>query len=316
MTTPPKGQEPEALRLADWLDLYAPGDPHRREIEEAAVELRALHAQVAALTAATAQPVAQQGAAYAELPPRYYLAGGVEKTWDQRDMYDFADRTNALRTQQPAPATQQAGAPACIAGPMQFGGCPECGSRNCVARECTRTVSHQAQAIPGVQWQCGPQASGFTAQAAESVQQAAPQQEVQEPTAWVPYLLDRADGCKGHYAIARTTPAGSREVWNLRLHKWSAFSDEVLTLEQANDLLKTLVIPTALPAPSRDAEDTARLDYMIENRAYVVSDPDACPGYWLHFIHKETGKCWVQCDEHPTPRAAIDAARKQGANHD
>ncbi|MDR6768663.1 hypothetical protein J2W88_003967 [Acidovorax delafieldii] len=61
------------------------------------------------------------------------------------------------------------------------------------------------------------------------------------------------------------------------------------------------------PAESvgRDAE---RLDFLIEQRAYVVSDPDACPGYWLHFIHKETGGCWVQGDEHPTPRAAIDAA--------
>ena len=57
-------------------------------------------------------------------------------------------------------------------------------------------------------------------------------------------------------------------------------------------------------------EDVARLDFLIEQRAYVVSDPDACPGYWLHFVHKETGKCWVQADEHPTPRAAIDAARK------
>lgn len=52
---------------------------------------------------------------------------------------------------------------------QQFGGCPDCGSRNCVARECTRTVSHKAQTIPGVQWQCGHQASGFTALAADSV---------------------------------------------------------------------------------------------------------------------------------------------------
>lgn len=63
-------------------------------------------------------------------------------------------------------------------------------------------------------------------------------------------------------------------------------------------------------------EDAARLDFLIEQRAYVVSDPDACPGYWLHFVHKETGKCWVQCDEHPTPRAAIDAAMKAGGTHD
>ena len=59
-------------------------------------------------------------------------------------------------------------------------------------------------------------------------------------------------------------------------------------------------------------EDAARLDFLIKQRAYVVSDPDSCPGYWLHFVHKETGKCWVQGDEHPTPRAAIDAAMKEG----
>ena len=40
---------------------------------------------------------------YAELPPRYYLAGGVEKTWDQQQMCVFADATHALRAQQPAP---------------------------------------------------------------------------------------------------------------------------------------------------------------------------------------------------------------------
>ena len=59
-------------------------------------------------------------------------------------------------------------------------------------------------------------------------------------------------------------------------------------------------------------EDAARLDFLIEQRAYVVSDPDACPGYWLHWARPD-GSTWVQVDEHPTPRAAIDAARKQGA---
>ena len=59
-------------------------------------------------------------------------------------------------------------------------------------------------------------------------------------------------------------------------------------------------------------EDAARLDFLIEQRAYVVSDPDACPGYWLHWAMPD-GRTWVQGDEHPTPRAAIDAGRKQGA---
>ena len=37
------------------------------------------------------------------------------------------------------------------------------------AVEGDRTVSHKAQSIPGVQWQCGPQASGFTVPQADSV---------------------------------------------------------------------------------------------------------------------------------------------------
>ena len=75
----------------------------------------------------------------------------------------------------------------------------------------------------------------------------------------------------------------------------------------------------AAPQPSYTAqaadsvqEDAARLDFLIEQRAYVVSDPDACPGHWLHWARPD-GRTWVQGDEHPTPRAAIDAARKQGA---
>ena len=57
-------------------------------------------------------------------------------------------------------------------------------------------------------------------------------------------------------------------------------------------------------------EDAARLDFLIEQRAYVVSDPDACPGHWLRWARPD-GSAWVQVNEHPTPRAAIDAARKQ-----
>ena len=68
--------------------------------------------------------------------------------------------------------------------------------------------------------------------------------------------------------------------------------------------------PTAQSADSVQ-EDAARLDFLIEQRAYVVSDPDACPGHWLHWAMPD-GRTWVQDDEHQTPRAAIDAARKQG----
>ena len=54
--------------------------------------------------------------------------------------------------------------------------------------------------------------------------------------------------------------------------------------------------------------DSERLDWMIEQRAYVVSDPDCCDGYWLNYPRKD-GTLWTQATEHETPRAAIDAAK-------
>ena len=75
--------------------------------------------------------------------------------------------------------------------------------------------------------------------------------------------------------------------------------------------MTTTTTPTSGAADSVQ-EDADRLDFLIEQRAYVVSDPDDRPGYWLHWARPD-GSTWVQCDEQPTPRAAIDAARKQGA---
>ena len=79
-----------------------------------------------------------------------------------------------------------------------------------------------------------------------------------------------------------------------------------------NDKLAEQQAPATAQAAESVLEDAARLDFLIEQRAYVVSDPDACPGHWLHWAMPD-GRTWVQGDEHPTPRAAIDAARKQGA---
>ena len=54
--------------------------------------------------------------------------------------------------------------------------------------------------------------------------------------------------------------------------------------------------------------DSERLDWMIEHRAYVVSDPDCCDGYWLNYARPD-GTMWTQATEHETPRAAIDAMK-------
>lgn len=72
---------------------------------------------------------------------------------------------------------------------------------------------------------------------------------------------------------------------------------------EAADTIDTL--RAQLAEAQRDAE---RLDWIIEHRAYVVSDPDCCEGYWLHYARPD-GTLWAQATEHETPRAAIDAAK-------
>ena len=68
---------------------------------------------------------------------------------------------------------------------------------------------------------------------------------------------------------------------------------------------REILLQKQLAEAQRDSE---RLDWMIEQCAYVVSDPDCCDGYWLNYPRKD-GTLWVQTTEHETPRAAIDAAK-------
>ena len=67
---------------------------------------------------------------------------------------------------------------------------------------------------------------------------------------------------------------------------------------------REILLQKQLAEAQRDAE---RLDWIIEHRAYVVSDPDCCDGYWLNYARPD-GTTWTQATEHETPRAAIDAA--------
>ena len=79
------------------------------------------------------------------------------------------------------------------------------------------------------------------------VDAATPASAVEARESWILYLSDRADGVRGHYAIARWNPRGYREVWNLHSHRWSSASDGVLTLAEATELLKNIVIPKGEP---------------------------------------------------------------------
>ena len=74
-------------------------------------------------------------------------------------------------------------------------------------------------------------------------------------------------------------------------------------LTEAADTIENL--REQLAEAQRDAE---RLDWIIEHRAYVVSDPDSCDGFWLNYARLD-GTVWTQATEHETPRAAIDAAK-------
>ena len=89
-------------------------------------------------------------------------------------------------------------------------------------------------------------------------------------------------------------------------------------MREAADTIDTL--SAQLAKAQRDSE---RLDWMIEQCAYVVSDPDCCDGYWLNYPRKDH-TLWTQVTEHETPRAAIDAAKgeivserasKEGGEH-
>ena len=68
---------------------------------------------------------------------------------------------------------------------------------------------------------------------------------------------------------------------------------------------REILLQKQLAEAQRDSE---RLDWMIEQRAYVVSDPYCCDGYWLNY-KRHDGTLWAQATEHETPRAAIDAAK-------
>jgi len=72
--------------------------------------------------------------------------------------------------------------------------------------------------------------------------------------------------------------------------------------------LGTVSGPSLTAQLAEAQRDSERLDWMIEQCAYVVSDPDCCDGYWLNY-KRHDGTLWVQTTEHETPRAAIDAAK-------
>ena len=88
-----------------------------------------------------------------------------------------------------------------------------------------------------------------------------------------------------------------------------ALNDYVIDFARAvYDIGHAAAIDTLRAQLAEAQRDADRLDWIIEHRAYVVSDPDCCDGYWLNYARPD-GTMWTQATEHETPRAAIDAAK-------
>ncbi len=118
--------QPEALYLADVLAAVERGwsvadkccaelrrlHAYCQELESQVIRDCMTHDQKPAEIEHVAGDVSKNGAevnmAYAELPTRYYLVGGVEKAWDHQQMRDFADATHTLRASH-GQASSQAG---------------------------------------------------------------------------------------------------------------------------------------------------------------------------------------------------------------
>ena len=97
-------------------------------------------------------------------------------------------------------------------------------------------------------------------------------------------------------------------------HEWQAsriaYANEFpLNADGEPDVVNVHANIRSLKAQLAEAQkDAERLDWIIEHRAYAVSDPDCCDGYWLNYARPD-GTRWTQASEHETPRAAIDAAK-------
>ena len=317
MTNPtPHGQVPEALQLADEISKAGafPAYP-RAPYEAAAAELRRLHAQVAALTAA------QQGAAYAALPEKYYLAGGEVPTWDAKQMHAFADATHALRTthvQNPAEIEHVAddvsknGAETNMnayaelppsVGEYKYGGGLYTDAQMRVFADATHALRTQ-QPAPATQ------------QAGE-VRRAELVPGVMH-CAKCKFQLNRVTLCVSDgnaYAGNNKTepcPNGCGPLWPV------TWEQEAKNCWKALEEMHERLMAAATPQPSPTAqgaesvlEDAARLDWLA-----LAGPTSIC----VVIDRPHDSEVEVSTDDvtgyGKTLREALDAARKQGANHD
>lgn len=112
-----------------------------------------------------------------------------------------------------------------------------------------------------------------------------PHSQQSDPIPWIPVLKNRADGVDGHYAIGRFNPLGYWEFWSLISHKWASASDEVLTLDEANNLLREITLSTG-PAAVTVLDDYKLMPKQItEEMAYA---------FWAEYT-KDRGDLLTRC---------------------
>lgn len=81
---------------------------------------------------------------------------------------------------------------------------------------------------------------------------------------WFPYLSDRADGCRGHYAIARKNPTKSVPEYLCPKGNWVGYGAEVFSLEEACAMMRE-VLSRAAPSATDDVAASGDFDAWMAN---------------------------------------------------
>ena len=141
----------------------------------------------------------------------------------------------------------------------------------------TSAVAHKAQAIPGVQWQCGPQASGFTAPQTDSQPAQAAPDVSGYVSEWAGGICTADEAMAGIAKLygAQAAPAavaGPHVTDAMALAFHSALSDGAIGSDEVEEIKAGLraalaAAPTTQPAPQQEPDE---ISSYIAARAWVA----------------------------------------------
>ena len=191
-------------------------------------------------------------------------------------------------------------------------------------------VNHKAQAIPGVQWQCGPQASGFTAPQADSQPASANTRQIAECYGDCPEDPKTCrNQCKFEGRAARApadigaAPAGEVVAGIEAAAKLLERKADDFARENGSDDLGSLSFGRGAHADAKLEYHSTLLELAEEIRSLAPPPPtqaadsvledaarwQALPAFFEEY-QIDAMKLYRDID------AYLDAARKQGASHD